>query len=72
MLVSQVVGSLRWAATMRFDVHVADDTHQCAVCGAIIDIPDGAMPQVEIRAATRIVRVLRIEGVEVHRCVVGV
>jgi len=57
---------------MRFDVHVADETHQCAVCGAIIDVPDGAMPQVEIRAATRIVRVLRIEGVEVHRCVVGV
>jgi hypothetical protein len=56
---------------MRFDVHVADDTYECAVCGATIDVPDGAMPQVEIRAGSQIVRVLRFNQVEVHRCVVG-
>jgi hypothetical protein len=41
------------------------------VCGAIVDVPDGAMPEVEIRAASRIVRILRINEVKVHRCVVG-
>jgi hypothetical protein len=32
---------------------------------------DDTMPEVEVQAGSRIVRVLRVKGVEVHRCEAG-
>lgn len=51
-----------------------DGEYTCAHCGASLEIPAGADPQMMIRAASgkRNVRVLTFMGVEVHRCdVVG-
>jgi hypothetical protein len=54
-------------------VHVADGRYECAVCHAVLDVPEGVLPQVEIQATSGKpnVRVLRINGTEIHRCEVG-
>ena len=72
---SQAVGSPLGNHT-EVDVHVVDGNYECAVCNAILGVPDVTMPdvtmpEIEICAGSRIVRILRIEGVEVHRIEVG-
>ncbi len=49
-----------------------DDRYECALCGAVLDIPLTAMPRVMLtaRGGERTVRVLSVDGREVHRCVI--
>jgi hypothetical protein len=44
--------------------------YECAYCGAELDIPPGAQPRVTFHAASGKpnVRVLQVEGREIHRC----
>ncbi len=50
-----------------------DGRYECALCGAVLDVPLVGEPQVVIHAASgqRSMRVLSVNGVEVHRCEVG-
>jgi hypothetical protein len=52
-------------------VRIRDDgRYECAFCGAILDVPVTVNPRVTIRAATDApkMRVILIDGEEVHRC----
>ena len=45
----------------------------CKQCGAVLDIPADRQPDVMIAAASGQpnVRILTIDGEEIHRCVIG-
>ena len=47
-----------------------DGTYQCVLCGAVLDIPFPAAPHavLEAHAGKRNVRVLSMDGRELHRC----
>ena len=49
-----------------------DGKWTCKQCGTILDVPAGRKPDVTIAAASGQpnVRILTIDGVEVHRCVI--
>ena len=53
-------------------VRLVDGRYECALCGAKLDIPGDDEPRVMIKAGggTRPVRVLVLDGVEIHSCVV--
>ena len=72
---SQAVGSPLGNQT-EVDVHVVDGKYECAVSSAILEMPDVPMPDVRMPGGRDLRRlthrpILRIEGVEVHRCEVG-
>jgi hypothetical protein len=47
-------------------------TVRCAQCGVRLDIPDGVSPRISIEGASgrSNMRVLSIDGQEIHRCTV--
>ncbi len=51
-------------------MRLRDGRTECAQCGAVIDIPDGATPQITLHAAggQPTVRVISIDRKEIHRC----
>ena len=53
-------------------MRLVDGRYECAQCGAKLDVPGGAEPRVMIKAegGARTVRVLIVDGVEIHSCVV--
>jgi hypothetical protein len=53
-------------------MRLVDGRYECALCGAKLDIPGEDEPRVMIKAGggTQPVRVLMMDGVEIHSCVV--
>jgi hypothetical protein len=51
-------------------MRLVDGRYECALCGEVLDIPFGAEPTVVLHAASGRpnVRVISVDGVEVHRC----
>jgi hypothetical protein len=47
--------------------------YRCALCDAKLDLPEGSAPRVHIEGASGKpnVRVLSLDGKEIHRCVVS-
>jgi hypothetical protein len=47
--------------------------YECAQCGAALDIDPAAVPRIvlETSSGKPLARVLLVNGVEIHRCVVG-
>ena len=55
-------------------MQVRDGRYECALCGAVLDVPaSNDPPQTAIHSATSkaTVRVLTVNNVEVHRCELG-
>jgi hypothetical protein len=46
------------------------DTYTCALCGAVLEIPEGAKPRTLIlgRSGAPSIRIFYIGGEEIHRC----
>jgi hypothetical protein len=51
-------------------MRLVDGRYECAHCGEVLDIPFGAEPTVVFHAASGKpnMRVILVDGVEVHRC----
>jgi len=54
-------------------VRLVDGRYECALCGVRLDIPGDDEPRVMIKAGggERPMRVLIMDGVEIHACVVS-
>jgi len=52
---------------------IRPDTYECSLCGAIVEVSGDARPVVMMAAQSGEpnVRVVTVEGVEVHRCVIA-
>jgi hypothetical protein len=50
-----------------------DRVYDCAICGAVIDVPEEKIPSVTLIRSSdeRTVRIVRVDGEEIHRCGVG-
>jgi hypothetical protein len=51
-------------------VRIEGQLKKCVLCDATLDVPDGAEPKshIEGRSGEPNVRVLTVEGREIHRC----
>jgi hypothetical protein len=54
-------------------VHQIDGRYQCALCGAVVDLPQDAKPRIVLKSAggEPTIRAIWYRGQELHACPIG-